>query len=97
MRPLHHRDSCDEATDTCVHTVLAVGEVCDDSNPCTTEGTCDDAGACVTALAEPGTLCDPEDDENPCTLNHVGQCDAGSCVHYAATPGVVLRGRQPLH
>lgn len=66
-------DSCDPV-EGC-QTVIAEGALCDDTNPCTDNDTCDSAGAC----AGTGVSCD---DSNPCTED---QCDAatGECVNIA--------------
>ena len=71
-------DSCDEATDACVH-VAVVGRLCDDGNTCTSPDKCNAQAAC-SGMTLPDTT--PCSQGGGCLAG--GTCTGGACG--ATTP-----------
>ncbi len=56
-------------------TASTAGALCEDTNPCTGTGTCDDQGQCVTSPIGFAAACD---DDNPCTTRDT--CAGAVCL-----------------
>lgn len=70
-----HVAECNPTTGACSNLPEALGAVCDDGRPCTSDDQCDGAGVCAGTSA-----CD---DNNPCTTDDCGAL--GACVYAANT------------
>ena len=71
-------DTCNEATDQCVHTPVGNGTTCDDGLFCTTPGTT----TCLTGVCQGGTALDCAD-TNQCTVDSCSE-STDQCLHNAA-------------
>src|SRR5262249_36568595 len=79
-------DKCNKTTKSCVHTPVANGTACTDSDPCTRNDTCQ-AGVCVAAPPAPGEAADQCHGPGTCDPG-TGQCsnpslpDGTACTDY---------------